>query len=128
MAIPEGGAATEAVEVLDAVLVAEDALPPLRQAYVNDVLALEDRGNSARAAGQSTEDTARMHVDMRNQLKVDYHALSPVDAVKAFEQRNVLKYGNPLGPSTDQLRVQTRADSHLREATPRPESPGERIG
>ncbi len=46
-----------------------------------------------------------MLVDMRNKLKVEYRALSPADAVKAFEQRNTLKYGNPLGPSADQLRA-----------------------
>jgi hypothetical protein len=38
----------------------------LRQAYVNEMEALEDLGNSARAAGQSAEDTARMLVDLRN--------------------------------------------------------------
>ena len=79
------------------------ALPALRQAYVADVRNLEDVGLSARAGGQSTPDTARMLVDMRNQLKLDYRALSPADAVKAFEERNALKYGNPLGPSADQL-------------------------
>lgn len=81
------------------------SLPPLRQAYVKDVSALGDLGASARAAGQSPQDTARMLVDMRNQLKLDYRVLSPADAVRVFEERNLLKYANPVGPSADQLRA-----------------------
>lgn len=92
----------------------------LRQAYVSDVQQLEGLGASARAAGQSPQDTARMLVDMRNQLKVEYRSLSPVDEVKVFEKRNMLKYEDPLGPSADQLRAAGKAWEQIIEGAARP--------
>jgi hypothetical protein len=61
-----------------------------------------------------------MLVDIRNQLKVQYRALSPADAAKAFEQRNILKYGNPLGPSADQLRAAGKTWEQIIEGAARP--------
>jgi hypothetical protein len=42
----------------------------------------------------------------RNALKLKYRDLSPPEAVKRFELRNIEKYGDPLGPSIEQLRAQ----------------------
>lgn len=67
---------------------------------------LDDVGLNARAAGQSPEATARMLHAERNALKLKYRDLSPPEAVKRFELRNIEKYGDPLGPSIEQLRAQ----------------------
>jgi hypothetical protein len=87
-------------------LLARRNLKAIRQGYVTDVSLLEDLGLSARAAGQSAEDTARMLHAERNALKIKYRKLSPSETVKKFELRNLNKYGDPLGPSIEQLRAQ----------------------
>jgi len=52
----------------------------------------------------SSEQIARALHAERNALKVRFRELSPQDAVRRFEQRNIEKYGDPLGPSIQQLR------------------------
>ena len=80
-------------------------LPLLRQSYVDEVKALEEVGLGLRAAGADAETVARILHAERNALKEKYRQLSPSDTHKLFEQRNIDKYGNALGPSIDQLRA-----------------------
>ena len=96
------------------------AKPPLRQAYETDVKALQDQADSARAAGQEPETAARMLHAERNALKVKYRELSPPDKVKVYEQRNINKYGNPLGPTIEQLRAQGKTWEQIIESATRP--------
>jgi len=90
-----------------------------RAGYVSEVGAIKDFANSARAAGQSAEATARMAVAERNALKVKYRELSPADFVKQAEARNIEKYGNPLGPTVDQLRAQGKSWEEIIDAAAR---------
>lgn len=53
--------------------------------------------------GRSDEEIARVLVDMRNEAKDITRAGMSPEAVQALEQRNMEKYGNPLGPTADQL-------------------------
>jgi hypothetical protein len=76
----------------------------LRQQYVDAVRGLRDRASALRQAGRSPEQIARTLHAERNALKVRIREASPKDAVRRFEQRNIEKYGNPLGPSIQQLR------------------------
>lgn len=52
--------------------------------------------------GRSDEEIARVLVDMRNQAKDITRAGMTPEEVQALEQRNMKKYGNPLGPTADQ--------------------------
>lgn len=58
-----------------------------------------------RAAGASDEEIARELVDMRNQAKEITRAGMTPEEVRVLEERNIAKYGNPLGPTADQLYV-----------------------
>ncbi|MEU5998258.1 hypothetical protein ABZ837_10545 [Streptomyces sp. NPDC047197] len=52
--------------------------------------------------GRSDEEIARVLVDMRNEAKDITRAGMTPEAVRALEERNMKKYGNPLGPTADQ--------------------------
>ncbi|EST36421.1 hypothetical protein [Streptomyces roseochromogenus] len=56
-----------------------------------------------RAAGRSPEEIARRLVDMRNDAKEITRAGMTPEEVRLLEERNLAKYGNPLGPTADQL-------------------------
>jgi len=90
-----------------------------RAAYVEEVEGLKDFANSARAAGQDAEATARMVSEDRNALKIKYRELSPPDFVQKAEARNIQKYGNPLGPTVDQLRAQGKSWEQIIDAAAR---------
>jgi hypothetical protein len=62
-----------------------------------------------------------MLVAERNALKVKYRELSPADFVKQAEARNVEKYGNPLGPTADQLRAQGKTWEQIIDSAARPD-------
>lgn len=76
--------------------------------------------NTARAAGQDSETIARRLHAERNALKVKYQQLSPPDKVNEYEQRNINKYGNPLGPTIEQLRAQGKTWEQIIESATRP--------
>ncbi|WP_123525371.1 hypothetical protein [Streptomyces sp. 840.1] len=56
-----------------------------------------------RAEGRSEEDIARTLVQMRNDAKDIVRAGMSPEQVAELEARNQKKYGNPLGPTADQL-------------------------
>ncbi|MCQ4208610.1 hypothetical protein [Streptomyces longispororuber] len=56
-----------------------------------------------RDAGAFDEDVARRMVDMRNDAKEITRAGMSPEEVAVLEARNTAKYGNPLGPTADQL-------------------------
>ncbi|MFG3407752.1 hypothetical protein [Streptomyces sp. NPDC048142] len=56
-----------------------------------------------RAEGRSEEDIARTLVQMRNDAKDVVRAGMTPEQVAELEARNQKKYGNPLGPTADQL-------------------------
>ncbi|MFJ7154164.1 hypothetical protein ACIQUQ_04430 [Streptomyces sp. NPDC101118] len=67
---------------------------------------LEDMHRTAaamREAGATDEEVARELVDMRNQAKEITRAGMSPEEVRILEERNTAKYGNPLGPTADQL-------------------------
>lgn len=75
-----------------------------------------------RAEGASTEEIARKLVDMRNGAKeITRAGMSPRE-VRVLEERNIAKYGNPLGPTADQLHAkygswQKVADASMRTSS-----------
>lgn len=73
-----------------------------------------------RQAGNSPEHIARALHAERNALKVRFRELSPPDAVRRFEQRNIDRYGDPLGPSIEQLRGAGKSWEQIIESATRP--------
>ncbi|MEV0322881.1 hypothetical protein ACIBKX_15130 [Streptomyces sp. NPDC050658] len=69
--------------------------------------------------GRSDEDIARVLVEMRNQAKDITRAGMSPEAVEALEQRNMAKYGNPLGPTADQLYAKYGSWAEVIEASTR---------
>lgn len=55
-----------------------------------------------RDEGRSDEEIARVLVHMRNEAKDITRAGMYPEAVALLEARNIVKYGNPLGPTADQ--------------------------
>lgn len=49
-----------------------------------------------------------------------YRDLTPSDQVAIYESRNIEKYGNPLGPSVDQLRAQGKIWQEIIDSAARP--------
>ncbi|MFJ4580271.1 hypothetical protein [Streptomyces echinatus] len=72
--------------------------------HYHDLLAdMERTACDMRAEGRSEEDVARTLVQMRNDAKDIVRAGMTPEQVAELEARNIKKYGNPLGPTADQL-------------------------
>ncbi|MFZ3598555.1 hypothetical protein [Streptomyces sp. BH104] len=75
----------------------------IRMRYL-DLIGDMDRVRCAmRAEGHTPEGIARHLVDMRNDAKEITRAGMTPEEVRVLEARNLVKYGNPLGPTADQL-------------------------
>jgi hypothetical protein len=94
--------------------------PPLRQEYVDKVIALADKANAMRAAGHSAEDIARTLSADRRALGEEYKALTPPDQLAKIYERNLNKYGDKLGPTIDWQRNAGRSWEQIIEAASRP--------
>lgn len=70
------------------------------EAAVRDLRALADR---LLAAGEHEEFVARRLVAERNAVKAAIRSHDPPSLVALLEARNVAKYGDPVGPTADQL-------------------------
>lgn len=92
----------------------------VRGRYEAEVQGLRDTAEAMKRAGLSPEEIARkLNVD-RNMLKSKYRKLSPADEVARFEQRNIEKYGDPLGPSIEWLRSHGKSWEDIIEGATRP--------
>ncbi|MEV5204303.1 hypothetical protein [Streptomyces sp. NPDC053720] len=72
-----------------------------------------------RADGRSEEDIARTLVQMRNDAKDIVRAGMTPEQVAELEERNQKKYGNPLGPTADQLYLKYGSWGKVAEAATR---------
>jgi hypothetical protein len=79
-------------------------LPPLREAYVNEVRGLRAKGEKLLAEGQSPEQVAKTLNSDRRALGIKYKDLTPKPLLEKIYQRNLEKYGDRLGPTIDWLR------------------------
>ena len=73
-----------------------------------------------RGAGASPEQIARALHAERRALGEQFKALTPADKLAEITQRNVQRYGNPLGPSVDWLRRQGKSWEQIIESASRP--------
>ncbi|MGJ7513177.1 hemagglutinin repeat-containing protein [Pseudomonas baetica] len=96
-----------------------DKLPPLRQAYVDEVNGLSEISLSMRAAGATPEQVARQLHQIRRELGVQYKDLTPPDKLAEIYERNLRVYGDKLGPSIDWLRAKGKSWEQITESASR---------
>jgi len=75
----------------------------LRKNYIYEVNQLYDLGLNALVAGQSIKNTAIMLHQLRRELGVKYKNMTPEPLLSEIYKRNIIKYGDPLGPSIEYL-------------------------
>ncbi|MEU5160265.1 hypothetical protein AB0G74_11735 [Streptomyces sp. NPDC020875] len=75
----------------------------IRMMYHGLLLDMDREECEMRAAGASEEQIARRMVQLRNDAKEITRAGMSPEEVRRLEERNIAKYGNPLGPTADQL-------------------------
>lgn len=95
------------------------ALPALRGQYVGAVEALATRVPGMRQAGMGSEQIARALHAERRALGEQFKALTPADRLAEITQRNIQRYGDPLGPSVDWLRAQGKSWEQIIESASR---------
>jgi hypothetical protein len=95
-------------------------LPPLRQHYIKDVRtllpALEQR---LRAEHAPEEQIAREMNALRRKLGEEYKERTPEELRNIIFRRNIEKYGDPLGPTFQQLRDQGKTYAQIIEGAKR---------
>lgn len=92
----------------------------LRRQYESAVIALGIAATRLLASGNSEEHVARWAVVQRNQIKLSYRDLTPNDALEKLEAWTLVRYGNVLGPSVDQLRSTGKSWAEIIDAAARP--------
>ncbi|MFG3532859.1 hypothetical protein ACGF8B_40065 [Streptomyces sp. NPDC047917] len=80
---------------------------------------MERKECAMRADGRSEEDIARTLGQMRNEAKDIVRAGMTPEQVAELEERNQKKYGNPLGPTADQLYLKYGSWEKVAEAATR---------
>ncbi|MFH8616610.1 hypothetical protein ACH4E8_16230 [Streptomyces sp. NPDC017979] len=75
----------------------------IRMMYHGLLMDMDREECGMRAAGASEEEIARRMVQLRNDAKEITRAGMSPEEVRRLEERNIAKYGNPLGPTADQL-------------------------
>ncbi|HEY9331800.1 MAG TPA: hypothetical protein VIS09_26755 [Streptomyces sp.] len=90
-----------------------------RMAYHQLLVDMERTECAMRAEGRSEEDIARALVQMRNDAKDVIRAGMTPEQVAELEARNQKKYGNPLGPTADQLYMKYGSWEKVAEAATR---------
>ncbi|MEB2346927.1 MAG: hypothetical protein OZ948_19615, partial [Deltaproteobacteria bacterium] len=74
-----------------------------RQAYVAEAQGIRTAAEKLVDQGLDPAAAARWAVDARNALKLESRESLPRVVQWGIEQRNIWKYGNPVGPSADRL-------------------------
>ncbi|MFG2822552.1 RHS repeat-associated core domain-containing protein [Kitasatospora sp. NPDC048365] len=114
-----GAAGAAAETTTGAAASATAGLPPLRLAYIGEVEALGETGAAMRAAGSSVEDIARALHQARRDIGVKYKDLTPEPLRSTIYERNIAKYGDPLGPTVDWLRAKGKSWEQIIEGATR---------
>ncbi|KQP37343.1 hypothetical protein [Pseudorhodoferax sp. Leaf274] len=92
----------------------------LRAQYEAEVAALGLAAARMLAAGSAEEAAARWIVAQRNALKQRFRAFTPVDDLARLQAWTEARYGNPLGPSADQLHAQGKSWRRIIDGAARP--------
>lgn len=92
-----------------------------RQAYVAEAQGIRTAAEKLVNQGLDPAAAARWAVDARNALKLESRESLPRVVQWGVEQRNIWKYGNPVGPSADAL-LSTRTPQAVIEGAGRTNS------
>lgn len=92
---------------------------PLRQEYEQRVAALHQLGNRLLASGKTEEQTARILHAERRELGRQYKQASPPLFREYIYAATAAKYGDPLGPTYEQLR-RTKTCAQIISSASRP--------
>jgi len=95
-------------------------LPPLRQAYIAEVEALNGTAARLRAAGKTPEEIARTVSQMRRDIGIKYKDLTPPEKLAEFYERNQRRYGDKLGPTVEWFRTKGKTWEEIIESASRP--------
>jgi filamentous hemagglutinin len=71
-------------------------------------------------AGQSEETVARWAVEMRNDIKLQFHEKTPPKRLSIIESRNIEKYKHHVGPTLDELHESGKSWMQIIESSARP--------
>lgn len=96
------------------------ALPPLRQAYVDDFAKLRDEVDAWRRAGADPEFIAREANANRRALGMKYKDLTPEPLRSQIRDRNLATYGDEWGPTIDWFRARGDSWEQIIESSLRP--------
>ena len=77
----------------------------LRDLYQKGANVIQNAARDRVAGGEAIENVARWVVRARNELKLSIRARGPALFQKIAELRNQVKYGNPTGPTYEELRA-----------------------
>ncbi|MCB9140143.1 MAG: hemagglutinin [Caldilineaceae bacterium] len=72
--------------------------------YEREVRAIGTEAQRRINSGQSMDEVAKWAHSARRSLGVTYKNLTPSDQLEIIYQRNLVKYGDKLGPTIDYLR------------------------
>ena len=92
-----------ASELADAASNANDAMVGIRTGYKQIINSMHSTEDAMRAGGASDEEIARTLSGMRNDAKVLVRTLMTPDDVAKLEVRNMELYGDPVGPTPDEM-------------------------
>ena len=96
---------------------------PLRLEYEACVMALRARADAMRCDGLTPEAVARaMHTD-RRRLSQAFKERTPEPLRTRIYDRTLALYGDPLGPSVENLRANGKSWDDIIESAARPGSP-----
>lgn len=93
---------------------------PLRMDYENAVAALRGAGQRLLDGGTSEEQVARWMVAQRNALKQRFRACTPADDLARLQAWTQARYGNPLGPTAEQLHAAGKSWRQIIDGAARP--------
>lgn len=94
--------------------------PTLRVAYETEVKGLSSIANKMRARGSSPEEIARVLHGLRREIGVKYKSLTPDNLLQGIYKRNIVRYGDKLGPSIEYLRQQGKSWEEIIRSASKP--------
>ncbi|MGO9221103.1 MAG: RHS repeat domain-containing protein [Streptosporangiaceae bacterium] len=92
----------------------------IRPAYESAVRGLASVADDMRSAGRPAEEIARTLWQQRRTLGILYKDMTPPDLLEQIYQRNLERYGDPLGPTIEYLLNQGKSWEDIIESACRP--------
>ena len=92
----------------------------VRTQYEYAVQALGRQAAQKLSSGESEEQVARWMVAQRNLLRHQFRGQTPREILQVLEAKSLERYGDPLGPSIEQLRGDGKSWARIISSAGRP--------